>query len=295
MSIDESGLFSAHKSKYLRSGKIKTAGMLFFLSLCAKAPVFGWQWEMTVLPAAFIRYRGEGSILPQSYINRFSGATSPVYRLELRQSASPHGYWGVSWWHAGLFGGGKFAVENIPDNSTGGTYQTNYLNVGFDNFFLTYHRPLSKLPIEMLIQFSVVREIFTRNRFVVQGVASDTDDRSEISAEGIGFGLTGQHGGRSYMRWQAIGNSYVQITDCNTDCFAGQIFQAEGGVGRRLWRGLGLEAGGFWQYWFMLTPGRKVSIPQTEGAVVSWERNETRVGGLYCKLFYNFSWEPKDK
>ncbi|MBI4396431.1 MAG: hypothetical protein HY548_05005, partial [Elusimicrobia bacterium] len=225
------------------------------------------EWSLTLLPNASIRYRGEGKLVPQSYVNRFEGETSPLYRLEVLQSPSPRGYWGLSLWHTGVFGGGQYARERIPDNTTGGTYQENQLNVGFTNLFVAYHRPVKNSPVEALVNFSVVREIFKRRQFIVQGVdlrPTNWDDVNEISAEGLGFGLAGRHGDRYYARWQASANYYVQIFDAKTDSSAGQIFQAEGGLGWRPWPRFTVEFGALWQYWFTHSQGdRRIYMPGT--------------------------------
>ncbi len=260
-------------------------GLLTIIIIFCPLSAIAVQWDVTVLPTASIRYRGEGSVIPQSYVNRFSGETSPLYRLEVKQTFSREGYWGLSLWHTGYFGGGRHSVEQIPDNTTGGIYQTNKLNVGFTNFFVTYHRSLADWPVEALVSFSVVREIFNRREFVVQGVRWGGDDTNEISAEGFGFGLTGSHGKRFYARWRALANYYIQIWDAKTDCSAGQIFQLEGGLGARLGKGFSIEVGLLHQYWFILSQGnRRISVPGTAGAVISWNRQETLTGGGYIRL-----------
>ena len=248
-----------------------------------------------MLPNASIRYRGEGKLLPQGYVNRFEGETSPLYRIEARQPYDPRGYWGFSLWHTGIFGGGTYATESVPDNASNGTYQVNKLNVGFTNAFLTYRRPVKGWPVEALVNLSVVRLIFKRKEFIVEGNDirwTGWDDVNEISAEGFGFGLAGRHGGRFFARWQAVGNYYVQIFDAKTDSSAGQIYQAEGGVGVRLWRSLSLETGALWQYWFTHAQGDRRLVPPTlsgsRGAIISWNRNETRTSGGYIRLEYSF-------
>ena len=272
---------------------IKFAGLLL-LFLGAIPCRAEWRWNVTVLPNASIRYRGEGKVpeRPQGYANRFEGETSPVYRLEFFQAPSPRGYWTLALWHAGVFGGGKFAAETIPDQTAGGLYQSNGLNVGFTNLFVTRRLPLKGLPLEALAGFSVVREIFKRRSFIVQGVdarPSGLDDVTEISAEGFGFGLAGRHGRKVYVRWQALANYYVQLFDAKTDASAGQIFQAESGVGARLGKGFSLELGGLWQYWFIPGQGnRRLFVPGTTGAVISWNRQETIASGLLISLRKKF-------
>jgi hypothetical protein len=252
----------------------------------------GAEWNFTVLPNASVRYRGEGKVIPQSYVNRFAGISSPVYRLEASQAPLPAGYWSAALFHTGVFGGGAYAEERVPDNTTQGVYQINQLNVGFTNLFITYHRPVKGWPVEALAGFSVVREIFKRKSFVLQGVdlrAGALDDVNEISAEGLGFGLSGVHGNRAYLRWQAMAHYYAQLFDAKTDASAGQIWQMEGGVGVKPWRGLRLEGGYFSQYWFTLSQGdRRIAVPGTNGFIISWNRNETRVSGGYVRLAYDF-------
>lgn len=272
-------------------------GALLAAGLAGTVSAASGEWSLTVLPNASIRYRGEGKVLPQSYVNRFAGETSPVYRLEYSQPAARSGYWSAALWHTGVAGGGSFAEERVPDNVNGGDYQVNQLNVGFTNVFLIYHRPLQGWPVEALAGVSVAREIFKRKQFIVQGTdlrPLGLDDVNEISAEGIGFGLAGKHGGRVYARWQALANYYVQLFDAKTDASAGQIFQMEGGVGARLGRSLSVEAGGLWQYWFILGQGdRRIAPPVAgaPGAVISWNRNETRASGAYLRFSYSFGKE----
>jgi hypothetical protein len=262
-------------------------------------------WSLTVLPNASVRYRGEGKVLPQSYANRADGMSSPVYRLEISQPAAPEGSWSLALWHTGVFGGGAYAAERVPDESTGGTYQTNRLNVGFTNIFVTRRRPLWDGPVDALVSVSVVRQIFKRKGFVIQGKdAGSLDDVNEISAEGLGFGLAGlhpiiprqaqdsDHSGSLYFRWQASAHQYIQLFDAKTDSSAGQIFQAESGLGLRLGEGVTLEGGWLWQYWFTHSQGdRRIAFPGTAGAVISWNRQETRASGAYLRLEKRFAAE----
>jgi hypothetical protein len=273
-----------------------TAALLLAAAAPARAEL--GSWSVTMLPAASVRYRGEGKVLPQSYVNRFDGETSPVYRLELSQRADPAGYWSLALWHTGVFGGGAFARERVPDNTTGGVYQENLLNVGYTNAFATYHRGLEGLPVEAQVSLSVVRQIFKRKDFVVQGAdfrGAGFDDVNEISAEGLGFGLAGRHAlpgpaDRFYARWQANAHYYVQIFDAQTDSHAGQIFLAEAGLGARVFAGLSVEAGGHWQYWFTHGQGnRRIEAPDGSGAVISWNRQETRTAGFYVRTEYRFA------
>jgi hypothetical protein len=273
------------------SGDVKAILLLTAL-LLLPASSRAWETSLTVLPNASISYRGEGKILPQTYVNRFGGIASPLYRLDFTQDRSRDGYWGFSVWHTGEAGGGEYAVERLPDNTTGGTYQINELNVGFTNAFITYHRPLSDAPVTALMNLSVVRQIFKRRQFIVDGADlrhTNHDDVNEISAEGIGFGLAGKHGDRFFARWQTSANYYVQLFDAKTDASAGHIFLAETGLGARLTKVLSLEAGGLWQYWFILGQGdRRVLVAGNRGAVISWNRQETRASGGYVRLSYSF-------
>jgi hypothetical protein len=239
-----------------------------------------------------VDYNADGKVIPQSYVARADGATSPLYRLEFSQERRPEGSWSFALWHTGVFGGGAYAAERVPDDATGGAYQVNELNVGFTNFFATWRRPLARLPVEARMSFSVVREIFKRRRFIVQGVdrrPDGLDDVNEISAEGFGFGLEGTHGRRFYARWRADMNYYVQLFDAKTDASAGHIFQGEGGLGARLGPDTSLEVGGFWMHWFILGQGdRRLQVAGTQGAVISWNRQETRVSGLYIRAQRRF-------
>ena len=258
-----------------------------------RAPALAADFSLTTLPNASIGYRADGSAMPQSYAVHFSGETSPVYRLEVRQKPSADGYWSLAFWHAGEFGGGAYGVETIPDATTGGTYQVNKLNVGFTNLFLTYRRPLANYPVEFLASVSMVRQIFRRKQFIVDGVdlrPSGLDDVDETSAEGVGLGLAGRHGGRFYFRWETLFNYYIQIFDAQTDCSAGQIFLAEAGPGARLTENLTIEAGGLWQYWFILRQGnrRLFADTATSGAIISWNRNQTLTSGAYLRLNYRY-------
>ncbi len=256
--------------------------------MCISPARAAWELSTTVLPTASIDYRGEGKVLPESYVNRYDGVQSPLYRVEARQAKNDAGYWSLSLWHTGVFGGGKFGEERVPDNTTGGTYQTNKLNVGFTNIFVTRRRPVGDSPLEFLFSFSVVRQIFKRKEFVVDGVdarPTGLDDVTEISAEGLGLGLAGRHGDKFYFRWQTQAHYYIQLFDAKTDASAGQIFQYEGGLGVRLPRGVEVEVGGLGQYWFTHGQGnRRLHVAGSDGAVISWNRQETRVGGAYVRI-----------
>ena len=248
------------------------------------------EFSITVAPSAHLDYRGEGKILPQGYVNRFDGNKAPLYRLEWLQDARKEGYWGLGLWHTGVFGGGTFGTETLPDVTTGGSYQTDQMNVGFTNLFVTYHRPLASGPVEAQVHLSIVREIFKRKDFVVQNQSAGAlDDVNEISAEGIGFGLAGTHGGRLYLRWQAAAHYYVQLFDAKTDASAGSIFQGEAGIGWRFCPAFAVELGGLWQDWFILGQGnRRLHVEGTDGAVISYNRQQTTIGGMFLRLETRF-------
>jgi hypothetical protein len=267
--------------------------LLFAVSSAASAAP-GAETSITLLPNAAIRFRGEGKVIPQSYTGHFGGETSPLYRIDWRQPVSAGGYWGFSLIHTGVFGGGRYAGESVQDLTTGGVYQTNRLNVGFTNVQATYRRPLADHPaVEALVELTVAREIFKRSTFVVQGVPATLlngvgDDVDETSAEGIGVGLAGRHArgrGRFYGRWETVASHLVQIFDARTDASAGQIFRAEAAAGARLGKGFSIEAGALWYYWFLFSQGdRRLSVPGTPGAAISWNRKETRASGFFIAL-----------
>ena len=255
---------------------------------------FAGEFSITVAPTAHLDYRGEGKILPEGYVNRFDGNKAPLYRLEWLQDARKEGYWGLGLWHTGVFGGGTYGQETVP-YSTGGTYQTDLMNVGFTNFFVTYHRPLAGSVVEAQVHLSVVREIFKRNSFVVKDTsAGSLDDVNEISAEGIGFGLAATHGDRLFVRWQAAAHYYVQLFDAKTDASAGSIFQGEAGLGWRLSPAFAVELGGLWQDWFILGQGnRRLHVEGTDGAVISYNRQQTTIVGMFLRLETRFGSHPK--
>lgn len=255
----------------------------------AAAAVAG-EYSLLMAPTADLVYRGEGKLLPdQEYVNRFEGNRAPLYRLEWRQTARESGYWGIGLWHTGVFGGGTYGQESVS-NISSGTYQTAALNVGFTNFFVTYHRPLAHSPVSAQFHLSIVREIFKRKTFNVEGVSGGSlDDVNEISAEGIGFGLEGRHGRTFYARWQTAAHYYVQLFDAKTDASAGSIFQAEGAMGWRFSKHLALELGGIWQDWFILGQGnRRLHMEGTDGAIISYNRNQTRLGGFFLRVETRF-------
>lgn len=262
---------------------------------CLASGAVASEFSITVAPGAHLDYRGEGKIFPQGYVNRFDGNTAPLYRLEWLQDVQKGGYWGLGLWHTGVFGGGTYGHETVPDSHTGQNYQSDQMNVGFTNMFVTYHRPLESLPVEFQVHLSVVREIFKRKEFVVTGTsAGGLDDVNEISAEGIGFGLAGTHGDRLYLRWQAAAHYYVQIFDAKTDASAGSIFQGEAGFGYRITPGLAVEGGGLWQDWFILGQGnRRLHVDGTDGAVISYNRQQTTLSGLYLRLETRFGSKTK--
>ncbi len=265
----------------------------FLLAFFALGAVAG-EFSLSVAPAAQLKYRGEGKVLPQGYVNRFEGNTAPLYRLEWRQDPRAEGFWGVGLWHTGVFGGGTYGRETLPD-AAGGDYQSNSMNVGFTNAFLTYHRPLEGWPVEAQVHLSVVREIFKRKDFVFKSTSAPEgfDDVNEISAEGIGFGLAGTHGKRLFFRWAAAAHYYVQIFDAKTDASAGSIFQGEAGLGWRVTPRTAFEVGGLWQDWFILGQGnRRLHVDGTDGAVISYNRQQTTLSGLTFKLETRFGSHP---
>ena len=109
---------------------------------CLASGAVASEFSITVAPGAHLDYRGEGKIFPQGYVNRFDGNTAPLYRLEWLQDVQKGGYWGLGLWHTGVFGGGTYGHETVPDSHTGQNYQSDQMNVGFTNMFVTYHRPL---------------------------------------------------------------------------------------------------------------------------------------------------------
>ncbi len=267
---------------------------IFLLGLLGSAALSAaaGEFSVTVAPAAMLEYKGEGKILPEGYVNRFDGNDAPLYRLEWTQDRVPRGYWGLSLWHTGVFGGGAYGRETLPDVETGDTYQENLMNVGFTNLFVTYHRAIGGGPVEAQAHLSVVRQIFKRKSFTkVDGGSAPEgfDDVNEISAEGFGFGLAGTHGGRLFFRWQTAAHYYVQLFDAQTDASAGSIFQAEGGLGWRLTSRFSIEAGGLWQDWFILGQGnRRLHVDGTDGAVISYNRQQTTISGFYFKADARF-------
>jgi hypothetical protein len=224
-------------------------------------------------------------------VNRFDGNTAPLYRFEWLQDARKEGYWGLGLWHTGVFGGGPLATETVPDVTTGGDYQSDLDECGF-------HEPVCHLsstpwqsgPVEAQVHLSIVREIFKRQNFQVQEEsAGQLDDVNEISAEGIGFGLAGTHGDRLYFRWQAAAHYYVQLFDAKTDASAGSIFQGKAGIGWRFCPAFAVEIGGLWQDWFILGQGnRRLHVEGTDGAVISYNRQQTTIGGMFLRFETRF-------
>jgi|GEM_PF-2453211 len=253
------------------------------------------EFSLTVLPTAHLDYKVAGKI--PGYVADFEGSKAPLYRLEWTQTHVPNGYWGLSLWHTGVFGGGTWGQETVPSESAGAvSYQINSLNVGFTNLFVTYHRALFQGPVEAQFHMSVVREIFKRRDFVFPSsgtVATGLDDVNELSAEGMGVGLAGIHGKRFFFRWQTAVHYYVQIFDAQTDASAGSIFQAEGGLGWRASPRFSVELGGLWQDWFILGQGnRRLSVDGTDGAIISYNRQLTTLGGFYVKADWRFGERP---
>ncbi len=253
------------------------------------------QVSYTIFPNASLQYQGEGKIMPQSYVNRVGKQKAPLHCVDISQAFSQEGYWRLALWHTGPLLGGEFASETVPDNTTNGIYQTNKLHVGFTNIFITRQRPLADWPVEMRFSLSVVQQTFVRKNFVVQGVdGQGMDVFHHVSAEGFGFGLSGRHGERFYAHWQADAHIYMMLFDAKTDAFGGHIFQTQGGAGIKCSESISLESGFFWQYWFIPDQGdRRLSLPGTDGAVISWNRQETRIDGLFFRLVYRFSKTPR--
>lgn len=278
------------------------AAVLLLFSVAPLAAEKGPSVSVTLVPAGVVRWRGEGKILPQGYTNRTETQDAPLYILQWTQAPADRGYWGLSLWHTGVFGGGEFARESLPDvrAGTGGLYQRNLLNVGFTNFFATRYHPVANGPLTAEFSLSVVREIFKRKKFEVLAgstgplvSAGTLDDVNEISAEGLGFGLAGLHGNKFYFRWRGAANYYVQFFDAKTDASAGQVFQAEAGLGWRPSPRVAFEVGGLHQWWFTLGQGnRRLSVPGTDGAVITYNRQSTVYGGLYARVNLFFEARP---
>lgn len=254
----------------------------------------GVEFNFTVLPNASIRYHADANQLPQSYVTRFDGISSPVYRLEIRQTSSRQGYWSLSILHTGEFGGGEYGRELIPDNRTGGIYQLSQLNIGFVNTQATYRRAVRGWPVEALFNLSIMRGFYKRKEFIIEGAdlrPTLFNNTNELSAEGFGFGLAGYHEERHrrfYGRWQTSLNYYVQLADSRTDASYGEVFLIEAGLGMRLWQRLSLEVGGLRQYWFIPGPEIRVAAPGNHEAIISWSRQETWAHGAFLRLEYNF-------
>jgi hypothetical protein len=95
---------------------MRVAALALFLSFTLPlAAESGPSVSLTLVPAGVVRWRGEGKILPQGYTNRTENQDAPLYVLEWRQAPADRGYWGLSLWHTGVFGGGEFARESLPD------------------------------------------------------------------------------------------------------------------------------------------------------------------------------------
>jgi hypothetical protein len=246
--------------------------------------------SVTVLPNASIRYEASAKHIPITYTDQFSGENSPVYLIEYTQTPTRQGYWGFSLMHTGVYGNGRYGNETVPDNQTGGIYQTDRLNVGFDDVMATYHAAVKSWPVEALFNMSVIRRFDYRKDFVIQGASQGGfDDINEQSAEGAGVGLTGTHGqGRFYARWLAYMNYYILIADAKTDTSYGEVFQAQGGVGLRLWKGSAVEFGGLRRYWYYPGEDHEIATPDGKTAFDSWERQVTWTTGLYLRIEQKF-------
>jgi len=240
------------------------------------------EFSITVVPNASISYRA----LPQSIVDRASGETSPVYRMDWRQSRSADGYWGLALIHSNVFGGGRTALETVSD-AAGGTRQTDLLNAGFTHLLVSYRRPVAAVPgIEWAAETGVFRQIMTSKNFDLQGTpAPGLDNVNELSAEGAGIGLEGRHGGGLYGIWQLEALQLFQLFNAETRAAAGRFLRGEIGAGVTVGGWFSVEAGGYRQDCVLRGRGdQAVYIPGTQGAVVAWNRQETRASGIFVTL-----------
>jgi hypothetical protein len=253
------------------------------------SPTPAGQWNVTVVPNASIHYKAEGKALPQGYATHVEGMTSPLYRLEFRESPADGGYWSLALTHTGVFGGGGFASERVPD-AAGADFQTDRINVGFVDAQLIRRRPLAGGSVEGLIAGSVRRGYVTRKNFIVQGRdAGLFDHRQEIGVEGLGLGLAGRHGaGRITVRWQTLLTQYIQLADAKTDASFGQSAEWEGGLGFRLSPRTRLELGGFRNYWYVPGPAVRAAVPGGGEAIVAWQRQRMTASGVSLRWETDF-------
>ena len=243
-----------------------------------------WTLDFTLLPSASLDFKGEANNQDLPHTTEYEGQNQPLYIFQVRRDISSIAGLSGSLWFTGLPRTGAFARETV------GNYQQDELNITFTHLFLSYHHKILDPSVEMLASFSIVREVFTRKDFVIQGnPIAQLRDVNEISAEGLGIGLQGRHGKKPYFRWQALSSVYIQLFDCDTDCQAGETFNLETGVGVPLSPHITLEGGGLWQYWTISSQGSRLRVADsTPGAIISWSQQSTTLGGFYIRWLYSF-------
>jgi hypothetical protein len=137
----------------------------------------------------------------------------------------------------------------------------------------------------------VVREIFKRKGPLLckRNRRTTWTTSTKFQPKGIGFGLAGTHGDRVVFSL-ASRRPLLRPTLRRKNRRLGRVhFSGEAGIGWRFCPALAVEVGGLWQDWFILGQGnRRLHVEGTDGAVISYNRQQTTIGGMFLRLETRF-------
>ena len=250
------------------------------------------QGEFSILygPSMRYDYSAEGNNNPPSYTADFSGMHQWVDGVEVIIPTSKASRIGVTYLHGGTSQfGSNYGIETVGD------YQSAKLNTGFSNFMVTRYKKVSGLDLELMVNFSILRQMYSRKDFeingetfytVVPGAILDKDDDNEISGEGIGLGIKGQFGDELFLKYKAFSNFYLQMHDMKTDKELGEYFSYELTTGYK-YNNFSFEFGYMYHYMFMHSQtNRRLYLGESapEGAIISWSQQDMTVQGTFFKV-----------
>ncbi len=240
-------------------------------------------WELSVLysPSSKYDYNAEGNNSPPAYTSDYSGMHQRMDGIEAIKTYSDTSRLGISY----IAGGtsqfyDEYGIERVED------YQMSKLNVGFASFMLTHYKKIADSDLEFMINFGVIRQFFSRKDFEIGGEVYPKDDDSEISGEGIGFGIRGKSGRDLFIKYKAFSNFYIQNHDMKTDKELGEYFNCEVSAGYQ-YKKAALEFGYMYQYIFMHSQtNRRVYLGEddAEGAIISWSQQDMTVKGPFFRF-----------
>lgn len=253
-----------------------------------------WDIGFIYAPNMSFDYAGEGNNNPPSYTAEFSGMSQMMGGLEAIRTISEESRIGLFYLHGGT---SSFSDESGTERV--GEEQECDLNIGFSNFMVSYLKKVRGLDMEFMVNVSMVRMMFSRRNFMVNGEVYyddingeqfEKEDNNEISAEGVGFGIKGRFGDDLFVRYKAFANYYVEVHDMKTDNEAGEYFCYELTAGGKYGQ-ITLEAGYMYHYIFLHSQtNRRVYLGENapDGGVISWSQQDMTIKGGFVRMDVRF-------